>query len=281
MNFVKSELRDFRKYLYIIAGVFLVALSLNMFLIPAKLAPGGASGIATILYYVAKVPVGVTILVLNIPLWYFEYRDHGLSVIVRTVFATVLMSSFTEIFRFFQPITNELLLSSIYGGVLMGAGLGIVFSSGASTGGTDILAKLISRKVGFLSTGQALFAIDAVIVLSSGVIFRDIDIMLYSAVALFISSKLVDVLAEGVNYARGAYIISEHADEISRLIMDEVERGTTVFYGKGGYSGKEKKILYCVFRRSELVRIKEIVKSADPNAFLILNEVKEVLGEGF
>ncbi len=281
MNFVKSELRDFRKYLYIMAGVFLVALSLNMFLIPAKLAPGGASGIATILYYVAKVPVGVTILVLNIPLWYFEYRDHGLSVIVRTVFATVLMSSFTEIFRFFQPITNELLLSSIYGGVLMGAGLGIVFSSGASTGGTDILAKLISRKVGFLSTGQALFAIDAVIVLSSGVIFRDIDIMLYSAVALFISSKLVDVLAEGVNYARGAYIISEHADEISRLIMDEVERGTTVFYGKGGYSGKEKKILYCVFRRSELVRIKEIVKSADPNAFLILNEVKEVLGEGF
>ena len=259
----------------------MVALSLNMFLIPAKLAPGGASGIATILYYVAKVPVGVTILVLNIPLWYFEYRDHGLSVIVRTVFATVLMSSFTEIFRFFQPITNELLLSSIYGGVLMGAGLGIVFSSGASTGGTDILAKLISRKVGFLSTGQALFAIDAVIVLSSGVIFRDIDIMLYSAVALFISSKLVDVLAEGVNYARGAYIISEHADEISRLIMDEVERGTTVFYGKGGYSGKEKKILYCVFRRSELVRIKEIVKSADPNAFLILNEVKEVLGEGF
>lgn len=281
MNFVKSELRDFRKYLYIMAGVFLVALSLNMFLIPAKLAPGGASGIATILYYVAKVPVGVTILVLNIPLWYFEYRDHGLSVIVRTVFATVLMSSFTEIFRFFQPITNELLLSSIYGGVLMGAGLGIVFSSGASTGGTDILAKLISRKVGFLSTGQALFAIDAVIVLSSGVIFRDIDIMLYSAVALFISSKLVDVLAEGVNYARGAYIISEHADKISRLIMDEVERGTTVFYGKGGYSGKEKKILYCVFRRSELVRIKEIVKSADPNAFLILNEVKEVLGEGF
>ena len=281
MNFVKSELRDFRKYLYIMAGVFLVALSLNMFLIPAKLAPGGASGIATILYYVAKVPVGVTILVLNIPLWYFEYRDHGLSVIVRTVFATVLMSSFTEIFRFFQPITNELLLSSIYGGVLMGAGLGIVFSSGASTGGTDILAKLISRKVGFLSTGQALFLIDAVIVLSSGVIFRDIDIMLYSAVALFISSKLVDVLAEGVNYARGAYIISEHADEISRLIMDEVERGTTVFYGKGGYSGKEKKILYCVFRRSELVRIKEIVKSADPNAFLILNEVKEVLGEGF
>ena len=281
MNFVKSELRDFRKYLYIMAGVFLVALSLNMFLIPAKLAPGGASGIATILYYVAKVPVGLTILVLNIPLWYFEYRDHGLSVIVRTVFATVLMSSFTEIFRFFQPITNELLLSSIYGGVLMGAGLGIVFSSGASTGGTDILAKLISRKVGFLSTGQALFAIDAVIVLSSGVIFRDIDIMLYSAVALFISSKLVDVLAEGVNYARGAYIISEHADEISRLIMDEVERGTTVFYGKGGYSGKEKKILYCVFRRSELVRIKEIVKSADPNAFLILNEVKEGLGEGF
>lgn len=284
-------------YFWIILGSFLTASSINIFMLPYKIAPGGVSGIATVLYYLSngKFPLGVTMLVLNIPLFIGGMRFIGGKFIVRTLFSTLLLSLFTDFTKPFSVYFAEkylgkfdgvssapdLLLFSIFGGLLMGFGLGLVFRSGATTGGTDLAAKIVKHFVPNFTMGQILLAIDTCIIIFAMISFKSVTIGLYSIVTLVISSKVIDAILEGVNFAKAVFIISNKPDEIAAKILKELDRGVTGFNGKGMYTGNDKRVLYCIMDRGQIPVLKNIVKQVDDKAFVILSDVREVLGEGF
>jgi len=268
------------EYLYIIFGSFIGALGLSMFLVPNKIAPGGVSGLATVIYHLVGLPVGWTMLALNIPLFFTGLFVLGKGFGTKTLAGAFLFSLFAELTKNFQAPTDDLLLSTVYGGLILGVGLGLVFRARGSTGGSDLAAMLIHHFFPSISIGQGILIIDFFVVALDGIAFNW-ELAMYSWIALYISSKMVDVMQEGINYAKAVYVISDKADDISWKILDEMQRGVTLLRGIGGYTGEDKKILLCVVRRLEVLRLKRIVQEIDPRAFVIVNDVHEVLGEGF
>ncbi len=267
------------EYLQIIVGSFIGALGLTMFLVPNKIAAGGVSGLATVIHYIFDLPVGWTMLALNVPLFLAGILFLGGGFGVKTVVGAVFFSVFTELTTNFPIITHDLLLSTVYGGLVLGVGLGLVFRARGSTGGTDLAAMLLNH-FSPISIGQGFMLIDFFVIAFAGIVFNW-ELAMYSWIALFVSGKVVDIVIEGVNYAKAAYIISNEAENISRKILCEMERGVTLLGGKGGYTGHEKNVLLCVVTRLELLRLKKIVRELDPKAFVIVYDVHEVLGEGF
>jgi len=267
-------------YAQIVIGSFVGALSLTMFLVPNKLAAGGISGIATVLHYVFELPVGWTMLVLNIPLFLAGVAFLGKSVGIKTLVVSLLFSFFTEITESFPVPTQDLILSTVYGGVVLGLGLGLVFRGRGSTGGTDLASMILHHFVPSISEGQGILIIDFFVIILSGLTFNW-ELAMYGWISLFISSKVIDLILEGFNYAKAVYIISTQAEEVSRKIMTELDRGVTLFNAKGGYSREEKNVLLCVITRFEIAKLKGIVHEIDPKAFVIIHDVHEVLGEGF
>jgi len=216
----------------VLAGVIITAVGVSFFLIPAKIAAGGVSGLATVVYHLTRFPVGVTMLVLNAILFAIAWRVLGSVFGAKTLFGTVMLSLFVDLFsQFAVPITGDLLLTSIYGGVISGIGLGIAFRSGGSTGGTDLAAQLIAR---FFPTtvGQALLYVDGLVIVLAGLAFG-LEAALYALIAVFISTKVIDVVVEGQSYAKAVWIISNHAEEVGQAIMERLERGVTSLSGKG------------------------------------------------
>jgi len=278
---LRKLLGDWQSYLLIIVGSVITAISINMFLVPNKIAPGGVSGIATVLYYLFGFPVGTTMLVLNIPLFILGIRHLGGVFGVKTLFSTVVLSVVVDLTTFLPVLTREPLLASIYGGIIMGAGLGLVFRSGATTGGTDLAAKIIHKFIPFLTLGQLLLAVDFTVIVFAAVVFKDYDLALYAIVTLFVSSQVIDGLLEGVNFAKAVFIISNKSKFIAERIMKDLDRGVTGLDGTGMYTGQDKTVLMCVLRRPEIPVLKSIVREIDKNAFIILTDVREVLGEGF
>lgn len=277
---MKNGKRVFLDYVGITIGSALLALSLSVFLIPNKIAAGGLSGLATIIYYWTGLPVGTMTLLMNIPLFIAGVKIIGRSFGPRTIYGMILYSVFIDLFRPLVPIlTKDLLLASIYGGVLGGFGLGIVFLSKGTTGGTDMIARLINHFTG-LSIGQGLLLADGIVVLLAGIFFNA-EVALYAAITIFINSKTIDLVQEGIDYKKAAFIISEESEQIKFNIMKELDRGVTVLRGEGGYTGKDKNVLYCIINRSELSKLKRMVYDLDRNAFMIISNVHEVLGEGF
>lgn len=282
-------------YLWIVLGSLITAAAINIFLVPYKIAPGGVTGIATVIYYLIDemIPVGIIMLMLNVPLFIFGYKYIGRRFIVRTLISTVLLSLITDVT---EPLTElfteqlalenltespDYMLYTIFGGFFLGLGLGLVFKSGATTGGTDLAARILNHFIPTLSVGRALLLMDTAVVIFAAVAFRSFLLALYAILALYISSKIIDVILEGMNFAKAVFIISDHADIIAQDVMNELERGVTALKGIGMYSGNDKKVLYCVIQRGQLQGLKNIVKRADPKAFVILSDVTEVLGEGF
>ncbi|MGI6485982.1 MAG: YitT family protein [Thermoanaerobacterales bacterium] len=270
---------DFLEYGQIILGCFIGSLGLTMFLIPNKIAAGGVSGLATVLHYLFDLPVGWSMLALNIPLFIAGVRVLGGGFGIKTVVGAVFFSVFTELTANFPIVTRDLLLSTVYGGFVLGVGMGLVFRVRGSTGGTDLAAMLLHHFFS-ISIGQGFMLVDSFVIAFAGIAFNW-ELALYSWIALFISGKIVDLLIEGATYAKAAYIISNEADTISRKILTELDRGVTLLGGKGGYTGDEKNVLLCVVTRLELSKLKKIVKELDPKAFIIVHDVHEVLGEGF
>lgn len=268
------------EFLGISLGTILVALSIDLFLVPNKLVGGGVSGIAIILYHLFRTPVGVIMLLLNIPIFLLGVKTLGAHFGVKTVFGTIMLSIFVDgltLFRF--PQVRDPILATVYGGILGGLGLGIVFKYGGSTGGTDILAQVLSRFTG-LNLGQALLIIDGIIVLSAGFIF-DFVLALYALLVIFIQGYAIDLVQQGLSYTKAALVFSEKPRDIGEKILKDLGRGVTIFYGKGMYTGKEREILYCVVSQSEVGKLKEIIHNADPKAFVVISPAHEVLGEGF
>lgn len=262
-------------------GSFITALGLVAFLIPNKIAAGGVSGLATILYYLFKFPVGITMFIINIPLLLLCVKELGMKFGVKSLYGTFVISFFVEFLAAFiiQPWTTDSLLAAVYGGVVCGLGLGIVFRSKGTTGGTDLAAALIN-KFAKISLGYSLLTIDAMVIILAGIVFN-VEQALYALVAVFVTSKMIDVVQEGVSYAKAALIISEEYEMISRELLARMNRGVTSFQSKGVYTEKEREVLLCVVAQSEVSTLKSIVYSIDPKAFVIVSNVHEVLGEGF
>jgi len=286
-----------RSYGVIALGCLVVAISMNLFLIPYKLAPGGISGLATVIYYVTdgKIPVGTLMLIFNIPLFLSGYKSRGRAFFIRSLYGAVLLSLMVDgTYHFFQRLINEylimfdesmavpdLLLNGIVGGLIMGFGLGIILKENATTGGTDLAAAILKKLSPRFSFGQYLMFLDGLVLLFAMIAFRSIKLGLYAAISLYISSKTIDTYLEGLNFAKSLLIISDKSDEIARRLLYDVDRGVTGLKGMGMYSGRDKTVLLCVVKREEIPMVKGIVKDCDANAFVLLIDVREVLGEGF
>jgi len=276
----KGWLRILLEHLGIVLGVSLTALGLVWFLIPNKLAAGGVSGLAIMAFYLWEWPVGLTMICLNVPLFLVSWLVIGPLFGVKTLFGAGVLSVMVELLGvWLGPATSDPVLAAIYGGGLAGIGTGITFYFGGSTGGTDMAAHLLSHW-SRLSLGQALLVIDFSIIALAGFLFSP-DLALYALLSLIISSRTIDLVQEGTDYARAAYIISERPEEVAQAVLDKMERGVTILHGTGAYTGRERKVLFVIVSRPEIPRVKEIVADLDPNAFMAITDVHEVLGEGF
>ncbi len=273
-------------YLLVTAGTFFMAAGINIIYEPLSMVTGGFSGIGIIVKKVMEhsgnisVPVGVTNMLLNIPLFIAAVKIKGGRFLKRTLYASVCFSVALLIVPSYEAPDQDYLMAAVLGGALNGVGLGLIFSQNTSTGGSDLLGTLLNRWFTGFSISELLIVIDGLIVLGGMFVFG-IQTGLYSIVAVFITGKVSDALVDGLKFAKMAYIISDYPLEISGEVMRRMERGVTGLDGRGMYSGNEKNILMCVVSKKEVVRLTEIVKNADPDAFVIITDVKEVLGEGF
>lgn len=273
--------RWFKNYLGVTVGVIITAVGLDAFLVPAKIAAGGLSGVATIIYHLAHLPVGLTMLALNVPLFLWSIIRLGWRFTVNSVYGTVALSVVIDLLAPYLPLlTKDLLLASLYGGILAGLGLGIVFRFNGTTGGTELLAAIFRTYVG-INIGQLLFVIDGVVVLWAGIVFHSTELALYALITIFLTSWIIDLVLEGISYAKAFIIISQHADAIGQAILTKLDRGATAWQGHGVYTGQQREVLLSVVARSEVAKLKQIVHETDPSAFIILADVHEVLGEGF
>jgi len=220
-------------------------------------------------------------LVINIPLFLFGFRVIGGHFGIRTIFSTILLSLALNFTSFIPPFTTDLLLASVYGGVTMGLGLALVFRSEATTGGSDLAAKIIHKYWANLTVAKVLLVVDFFVIVFAGIAFKNTELMLYALVTIFLSSRTIDLIIEGVNYSKVAIIITHKPDEIAYLLLNELERGVTGLDGRGMYTGSIKNVLLCVLKSNEILRLKSIVKKVDENSFIILTDAKEVFGEGF
>lgn len=275
--------KGLRAVLLITLAALIYALSFVWCFDPNGIAFGGITGLAQIVNRLfPAAPVGITVIVLNIPLFILGWKLIGGKLLVSSLYAMFISSVFIDLLTplyDWQPM--EPLLACIFGGLLMGASLGVVFLQGATTGGTDLAARLLKLKFKWLPMGKLLMGVDLAVIVLVALFFRNLNTALYGLVALYISTLAMDGILYGLDNAKVAYIISDHNDEISSAIVQDLDRGVTILHGQGAYTGAEKQVLMCAFKQREIAAIKAAVKDIDPDAFLIVCNAHEVLGDGF
>lgn len=271
--------KTFRQYALMLIGCLIGAASYPLFLEPNHIAPGGLTGITMILNYYFAVPIGLGSLVLNIPLIILGWRLIGARFILRTVLATVLFSVLIDLMNF-DPLSLDPMLAAVFGGVMLGFGLALIIRGNATTGGTDLLARIVHHRQRAISIGSFLFAFDLAVILLAW-LFMSVQHALYAIVCVFVSAKVLDQALLGIGTDKACYVISREPDRIAKRVMDELERGVTVLNASGAYSGREFKMLLSIVGRLETVKIKQIVQEEDPQAFMFITDTHETLGEGF
>ena len=267
----------------VIGGAF-VAAGLSMFTIPNDIAPGGVSGFATAFVHLIhnRISVGTITAALNIPPMIIAWRKFGFRPLLTTLIATAVMSGMIDLFGVILPTyTNNVLLAAILGGVLIGIGTGVLFVRNASTGGTDLISLILKRYFPNLEVSKILMSIDVFVVLFAVLVFRNIEVALYSIVTIYVTSKVVDSIMQGVDYAKVIYVVTEKGDEINKALAEQIGRGVTLIPAKGGYTGRDKQLLAVVIRRNEFSQTLGIIKSIDPASFTFAMSATEVHGEGF
>ena len=269
------------EYIYIIVGAFLMAVSTALILLPNQLSTGGISGISTILYYLFNYPVGLTMLLINVPLFVIAMVKVNKRLFFKSILGTILLSVFIDLLENLSPITNDRFLACIYGGIIMGIGTAIILKAGASTGGTDLLSYVIRAYNNKFKSSRVIIIADTIIIFFNIIFFREIEIGLYSVIAIYLMGKMIDIIFEGIYFTKIMFIISEKYEEISKEIGILVKRGSTGIYSKGMYSGKQNVMLFCVASRKEVAEIKQIIKKIDKNAFIVTTDAIETLGKGF
>lgn len=277
-----QDVQDFiMDVLKIIIGCAIMAAGIELFLVPNQLSTGGFSGIATIGYYMFGFPVGTVMLIINIPLFCFAYFRVGKKFFAKALIGTAVLSLFLNVFANFDPITLDRFLAFLYGSVVVGIGTAIVLKANGSTGGTDLLANVIKTFNPYLKTGTLIVITDVLIVGANVIYFKDIEVGLYSALAIYVMGKTLDVFFEGINFAKKLIIISSKWEEIADRIGQEIHRGVTAIDAEGMYKREPRKVLMCVMSRVEVREARKIIEEIDKNAFIVITNAREVYGEGF
>ena len=264
-----------------IIGAMFIAFGVASFLLPSQLSSGGVSGIATITYYLLNIPMGMMIIIINLPLFIFAGYKIGKEFFLKSILGTVSLSIFIDILDKYPPVTTDRFLASIYGGAIIGVGTAIILKVGSSTGGTDLVANLIKNYNPYISISKYLTIIDIVIILLNVIFFKHIEVGLYSAIAIYLYGKMIDIIFEGIYFTKLLIIISDKNEEISESIKNELKRGVTGLYGKGMYRNKDKLILICAVSRGDLYKIKDLARKIDKKSFIVVANATEVLGKGF
>ncbi|NLK73056.1 MAG: YitT family protein [Clostridiales bacterium] len=282
---MKRFLSILTDYILLTLGTLIMAAALVIFLEPYTIAPGGVTGLAIVIRKIAGVPIDVTNLVINIPLFIAGLIILGKKFGFKTAYATFTLSGFIRLFYTFIEVKmlylDDLLLAAIYGGVVMGLGIGLVFRTGGTTGGSDLAGAILHKYFPHLSIAKLMMIIDLIIVIAAGIVDKKFETALYSIISLYILVKIADFIVEGLNYAKEFIIISDKYQEIGEAIIKKMDRSATILKSQGLYSGNEKNILLCIVSRSEVATLKKVIQDVDEYAFVRVNSVHEVLGEGF
>ena len=264
-----------------ILGAAIMAFGVASFLLPSQLSAGGVSGITTITYYLFNIPMGTMIIIINVPLFIFAGYRIGKEFFIKSLIGTISLSVFIDILDKYPAVTTDRFLASIYGGVIIGIGTAIILKVGSSTGGTELVANIIKTYNPYISMSRYLTIIDIVIVSLNVIFLGHIEIGLYSAIAIYLYGKMVDIIFEGIYFTKLLFIISDKNEEISDAIVNEVKRGVTGLYGKGMYKDKEKLVLICAASRRDVYKIKDLARRIDKKSFIVVANAREVVGKGF
>ena len=266
--------------------VFVVAstafsVGINCFLARNNILNGGFTGIATILNYLFEIPIGVAIFIMNTPLLIIAFKKLGVKFVFRTFLVIAISSVIIDLGAFLPVYKNDLLLSSIFGGVLSGLSLGIIFMRNATTGGVDIIAKLIKLRHPHITLGKSIFILDAIVIIAGGFVYGNFESMLYATISIFVSAQVLDYVIFGISRGAMIIIISDKNDEIRNMLIGDLDRGVTVLKGQGGYSNQDKNVLLCACYDNQAHKLIKKIKSTDENAFLVVTQSKQILGNGF
>ncbi len=261
----------------------MMALAYALFLIPHKIVPGGVGGVAIILNHFFNTPIGLVIVIVNVPLFIIGIRVLGRHYGVKSILGVVMFSALIDLFGYILPLgpaTADPILACVFGGLLLGAGLGLVFRGGGSTGGVDIAAQILNRYTN-LSTGTAMLIVDTVVIAGAGISFGSFELALYGCLSLYLQTRAVDLVLEGLSYTRAMFINSRAAAEIARAITTRMNRGATLLDATGAHTGSKRQVVFAVMAKRQVPRVRELVREIDPEAFVVITDVYEVLGEGF
>jgi uncharacterized membrane-anchored protein YitT (DUF2179 family) len=280
---IKSKIKNFIiDSLYYILGSIIYSIAIPMFISPAHISPGGFTGVALIFNYLFLLPSGLLIFLFNIPVFLIGYKKIGRIFILKTAVVTFLISLFLDISeKYIKAFTGDKILCAVFGGIFIGLGLGIILLRGATTGGVDIIAKLINAKKPHVSIGRIILISDIIVVSLSVICYRDFSGALYSVITIYITSIVLDGVLYGGNKGKLIFVVSKMGEKISENILKTVNRGVTVLTGVGAYTGEDKKVLMCAVRRQEIAVFYSAVKSVDENAFIIVCDAGEIEGNGF
>ena len=270
-----------KEVIEIIIGCLFMAAGTSLFLLPNQLSSGGFAGISTIIYYLFGLPLGTTMLILNIPLIILTIIKVGKETAIKGIIGTIVLSIAIDILEQFNPITEDRLLACIYGGILVGFGTAIVLKANASTGGTDLLSYVIRSYKPHYRASNLIVIADIIIVFLNVLFFKEIEIGLYSAIAIYLNGKMIDIIFEGIYFTKIMFIVSNKYKEIADEIGEKLDRGSTAIYAKGMYTREKRMMLWCVASRGEVAKIKQIAQEIDPRAFIVISSAREVLGKGF
>lgn len=264
-----------------ILGALIMAAGVSLFLLPNQLSSGGIAGVATIFYYLLNIPMGTVIIAINIPLFLFSMYKVGKMFFLKSTLGTVAMSVFIDLLDKIEPLTNDRFLACIYGGILLGLGTTLLLKAESSTGGSDLISYIAKKYKPTVRSGNIIVIIDIIIIALNVIFFKEIEIGLYSAIAIYIMGKIIDIFFEGINFTKLMIIVSNKSEEIAKQIDQKVARGSTGLYGKGMYTNENKLILMCAAYRKDVARIKIIAKEIDPKSFIVITNSREVVGQGF
>ena len=280
-NFIIKLLPGIKRYLLITIACLIYAGGISLFIDPNNMAPGGFTGLAVILSRVLQIETGTIYLILNVPVIVLGIRKFGWKFIASTLYAIFIVSVATNILSSFGAATQEPILGAMFGGALIAIGIGVVLRNSATTGGVDIIIKCMRTKLPHLKTGTLMLITDAVIVSLSGIIFKNVNSVLYSIIAALTTSYVLDIVLYGHEMAKLIYIISDKSSDITIRILKEIQIGVTLLNGSGAYESKEKSVIMCVVRKQLAHKVEEIVKEEDTSAFMIITGATEIYGEGY
>ena len=270
--------------LFFVAGALIDAVAVNVFTAPNHIAPGGITGIGTMLNYLFQTPIGMVNMIINIPIVIWAIVEIGYKLVAKSIAAIIVFSVAIDTLALVLPAYDgNPFLAAIFGGVLEGIGLALVFMRGSTTGGTDMIARLLGKHFRHLSMGKLMLAVDLVIIAASALVYQKLESALYAIIAIFVSTRIIDTILYGTDSGNGKlyFIISKKSDEIRRRILEDIDRGVTIIPIQGGYSGQDGDMLLCAVRRYEVAKINDIIHTADRDAFVIVGEAGEITGEGF